>query len=72
MVSTYTARSEPDDSTVVMHYCANCGVSMLRPAYSLPEICPQCQDLTTWLSHVPRHVRWRIVRQQASHPGQTR
>jgi hypothetical protein len=57
MVSTYTAQSEPEEKPVVMHFCANCGQKMLRPKDSLPDICPGCNDLTTWLEHMPRHIR---------------
>lgn len=63
MVSSYTARSEPDESQAVMHYCANCGHKLLRPEALLPEFCPECHDLTTWLQHQPRHIRLKVLRQ---------
>lgn len=62
MVGSYSARSEPDEPQAVMHYCANCGHQLLRPEELLPEICPECHDLTTWLQHPPRHIRWRVLR----------
>ena len=62
MFGTYSARSEPDEPHAVMHYCANCGHTLLRPAEMLPEMCPECQDLTTWLQHQPRHIRWQVIR----------
>ncbi len=59
MVSNYSARSEPDDKPVAMHYCANCGHQLLRPGDALPDLCPACHNLTTWLEHPPRHLRRR-------------
>ncbi|GAB4573302.1 MAG: hypothetical protein Kow0077_15270 [Anaerolineae bacterium] len=70
MVSTYAAQSEPEDQPVVMHFCANCGHQMLRAADLLPDLCPACHDLTTWLQHPPRHVqRQNALRDRRNRAG---
>ena len=65
---THFSAPSDDEGRPVMRYCPNCGFSILRLVQSLPDICPGCQDMTTWQTHPPRHVRargWGRKRQKA-------
>ena len=56
---TYAAFSEPTEAPVRGWYCANCGALFMASLEALPDICPACQDLTTWRTSKPRNrIPW--------------
>ena len=59
-MGTYAAFSEPSEPPIRGWYCANCGALFMASLEALPDICPACQDLTTWQASKPRpRIPWR-------------